>query len=182
MQLTPYFVGMALAINIMSTVHAGTEPHEQHHEGHRHHGAHVHGMATLDLVADGNDVMIHLRSPLINFLGFEHQPATDQQESAYHDLHQQLQTLETLLTAQGAHCQAEDIEIADPFAGTEETLHADMDVSYFLHCDNTEDLAALQVNLFTHYAHLETIEVQMILPSGQQHIQLKPQQTVIRIN
>src|SRR5690554_4471147 len=97
--------------------------HEHHHEGHRHHGAHVHGMATLDLVADANNIMIHLRSPLVNLLGFEHQPVTTQQETAYHDLHQQLLALETLLTAQGTDCQAEDIEIADPFTGDEEALH-----------------------------------------------------------
>lgn len=172
---------MAILLTGLGT---STQAHEHHHEGHRHHGAHVHGMATLDLVVDSNEIMIQLRSPLVNFLGFEHQPATAQQEAAYQDLHQQLQTLETLLTVQGADCQADDIEIVDPFAGTgtEEALHADMDVSYFLQCNHTDGLTALDVNLFSHYERLETIEVQMILPSGQHHRQLTPQQTAIRIN
>lgn len=182
MRLTPYLVVMASAINLMSMGHAGTDPHEHHHEGHRHHGAHVHGMATFDLVMDGEELMIQLRSPLMNFLGFEHQPETRQQQSAYQDMLEQLQTLDTLLTVHGSRCQAEFIEVEDPFAEEAAQGHADIDASYFLRCMDAEKVTALEINLFEHYNHLETIEVQMVLPSGQQHLQLTPQQTTIRIN
>ncbi|MFX6759683.1 DUF2796 domain-containing protein, partial [Acinetobacter baumannii] len=44
-------------------------------EGHDHHGnhpAHVHGVGKLDVALEGNTLTLHLDSPLINLVGFEH--------------------------------------------------------------------------------------------------------------
>jgi len=42
----------------------------------RSHGAHVHGMARLDLAWEGAQVQIRLETPLANLVGFEHRPET----------------------------------------------------------------------------------------------------------
>lgn len=163
--------------------HKHHEHHEHHeHEGHRHHGAHVHGMATLDLVMDGQELMLHLQSPLMNFVGFEHKPETEQQKAIYQDMLQQLDRKDGLLTVEGTTCQAESIEVEDPFATQDETDHADIDVSYFLHCEQADKITGLKINLFDLYNRLETLQVQMVLPSGQQQLELNPQRTTIRIN
>ena len=39
-------------------------------------GAHVHGQAALEIVAEGGTVQLNLYSPLENLLGFEHAPRT----------------------------------------------------------------------------------------------------------
>lgn len=45
-------------------------------EPHREHGAHEHGIASLDVTVDGNKVDIDLHSPAVNIIGFEHSART----------------------------------------------------------------------------------------------------------
>ena len=45
-------------------------------------GAHVHGVATLQVTQDQDTLSIDLDSPLDNLLGFEHAPRTDKQKQA----------------------------------------------------------------------------------------------------
>lgn len=183
MRLMHSILSMILGFSLMSVTYADNADgeHEQH-AGHRHHDAHVHGMATLDLVMDGEALMIHLQSPLMNFLGFEHQPETAQQKHIYRDMLQQFELLETLLTVEGASCHAESIEIDDVFANQNEAGHTDIDISYFLRCEQPDKITGLQINLFDIYNRLELLQVQMVLPSGQQQLELNPQRTTLRIN
>ena len=41
-------------------------------EEHRHHGAHEHGAAELNLVLDGQLGQLEVKTPAANILGFEH--------------------------------------------------------------------------------------------------------------
>ena len=190
MRVSAYLISVLMGFNLMSIANADEKHHghEHHghdhheHEGHRHHGAHVHGMATLDLVMDDQELMLHLQSPLMNFLGFEHEPETEQQKAIYQDMLQQLERKNSLLTVEGTTCQAESIEIEDPFANQDEAGHADVDVSYFLRCEQPDKITGLKINLFDLYNRLETLQVQMVLPTGQQQFELNPQRTTIRIN
>lgn len=50
-------------------------------EGHGH-DAHVHGEGSLNLVQEGNAVLIELEVPAANIVGFEHDPRTDAQNAA----------------------------------------------------------------------------------------------------
>lgn len=183
MRVSAYLISMFFGFNLMAVAYAHEEhDHHEHEDGHRHHGAHVHGMATLDLVMDGQEVMIHLQSPLMNFLGFEHAPETEQQKDIYQDMLQQLERLDTLMEVQGSACVAESIEVEDPFAQQEHAGHADVDVSYFLRCEDPASITGLEINLFDLYNRLETLQVQMVLPAGQQQLELNPQRTTIRVN
>jgi hypothetical protein len=53
----------------------GAHQHE-HPAEHRQHGAHVHGLAILNLALDGQQIRIELHSPAANIVGFEHAPAS----------------------------------------------------------------------------------------------------------
>jgi len=182
MRKTVCCIAMFLGFNLMSVAYAAQDHHHDHDEAHRHHGAHVHGMATLDLVMDGQELMIHLQSPLMNFLGFENQPETEQQKAIYQDMLQQLEMLDVLLTVEGSTCLAESIEIDEPFDHPDEAGHADLDVSYFLRCEQPDKITGLKINLFDMYNRLETLQVQMVLPKGQQQLELNPLRTIIRVN
>jgi hypothetical protein len=48
----------------------------------RHHEAHEHGIAHLNVALEGNDLYIELISPAVNILGFEHHPRTNEQKAA----------------------------------------------------------------------------------------------------
>lgn len=180
MRIAAYLVTLFCSLNLSSVVYAQDEHHD-HDAGHHHHGAHVHGMATLDLVMDDHELMVHLKSPLMNFLGFEHQPETEQQKSIYQDMLQQLAMLTTLMEVKGSSCKVESIEVEEPFADSDAAGHADVDVSYFLRCEEPENITELKINLFDVYSNLETLQVQMVLPSGQQQLKLNQQRTSIRI-
>ena len=54
-------------------VHAGDQ---------RHHEAHVHGVAHLNVAFEGNNLYIELSSPAANIVGFEHHPRTEEQKAA----------------------------------------------------------------------------------------------------
>lgn len=180
MRVALYLVTLFCGLSLSSIVFAQDEHHD-HEAGHRHHDAHVHGMATLDLVMDDDKLMMHLKSPLMNFLGFEHQPETEQQKAIYQDMLQQLEMLATLMEVQGSSCKAESIEVEEPFGDSDEAGHADVDVSYFLRCEKPENITELKINLFDVYSNLESLQVQMVLPTGQQQLKLNQQRTSIRI-
>jgi hypothetical protein len=48
----------------------------------RHHEAHVHGVAHLNVAFEGNNLYIELSSPAANIVGFEHHPRTEEQKAA----------------------------------------------------------------------------------------------------
>ena len=57
--------------------------HEQEHEDeHREHGAHVHGIAALNLALKGSEVHVELDSPAANIVGFEHAPSAETDHAA----------------------------------------------------------------------------------------------------
>lgn len=51
-------------------------------EDKRHHGAHVHGVAQLNVAIEGNNIYIEFFSPAANIVGFEHHPRTHEQKNA----------------------------------------------------------------------------------------------------
>lgn len=79
---------------------------------HRHHDAHVHGHAQLNLVVSGQMLQVELASPSNNLLGFEHRARSEQDKKI---LQQALAVLndpaQWLRPAASASCQLQDIEI-----------------------------------------------------------------------
>ncbi len=53
-----------------------------HAEEYRQHEAHVHGHAEFNIAQDGHDLLIEVKSPGADIVGFEHAPQDAQQEKA----------------------------------------------------------------------------------------------------
>ena len=51
-------------------------------DSYRHHEAHEHGAASLNIAIEGHDLYIEFSSPAINIVGFEHHPRTQQEKAA----------------------------------------------------------------------------------------------------
>ena len=89
MRPTPFIIGSLLAaMSFASAAHDHADhghdehKHEDKHDHDHDHGhdslsAHEHGVGSLNLVVDGNDVSIELDSPADNLLGFEYLPTSD---------------------------------------------------------------------------------------------------------
>jgi hypothetical protein len=57
----------------------------------RHHEAHEHGVASLNVAVEGNNIYIEFSSPAANVVGFEHHPRTHDQKDAVKDAVKKLQ-------------------------------------------------------------------------------------------
>ena len=65
-------------------------------EEYRHHKAHEHGVAHMNVALEGNELYIELISPAANIVGFEHQPRTQEQKAAVKEAIKKLEAGEAL--------------------------------------------------------------------------------------
>jgi hypothetical protein len=140
---------------------------EAHHHEHDHHHAvieaHVHGEAELNIVIDGNEVLVAFISPLENLLGFEHKPETHEQQHAYDDLQTQLNSYEALIDVVDAECKQIDVHAEEPYSDRHDS-HAEWHAEYHLNCDR---FTAIKPVLFSNYPGIEKLTVQLISEQGQ---------------
>lgn len=79
--------------------------------GHREHGPHEHGRGTLDVVLEGEDLVVELRMPGVNVVGFEHAPGTDtEREAVRRALARFRDPAAVLVPSPGAECESERVE------------------------------------------------------------------------
>lgn len=149
-------------------------------------GVHQHGVAQLDIVFEPPALTLALHSPLANLVGFEHPPATDEEQALWAELqeHMQQPALQLALP-QAAGCALQHSELNDPFAAHvkheheheheheqnddlhDEHEHADLTVEYRFHCAQPKHLTQLELPLMQNYPGIEKLEVRMLTPSGQ---------------
>ncbi len=87
MSLKQTLLSAALATPLMligpwSSAEEKHDHDHDHDQEHRQHGAHVHGIAALNLALEGNEVQIELDSPAANIVGFEHAPSSADDHAA----------------------------------------------------------------------------------------------------
>ncbi|MGY3945155.1 DUF2796 domain-containing protein [Aeromonas tecta] len=165
----------------------GVQANHDEHESHGH-GAHEHGHGHLNLVLDGNQLMIELLAPAADLVGFEHAAKTDAEKAQYAKAMAQLKQPDTLfrldpaagcsLTQQELNAPKDDHD-HDKADGAKdehhhEDGHADMGAMYTYTCATPAKLSGLEATLFTVYPSLEKLSVQGILPSGQTAAELTP--------
>ncbi|MBV2097249.1 MAG: DUF2796 domain-containing protein, partial [Candidatus Thiodiazotropha sp.] len=91
---------------------------------HEHHEAHVHGEAELLIAIEGDALEIEFRSPAMNIVGFEHQPADKAQMEAVEAAIGTLKQAELVFgIPSGAKCEPVAIEVESPLA--EHAEHAE---------------------------------------------------------
>lgn len=163
---------------------------------HREHGAHVHGEATLHLIAVGTELQIEFNSPAINIIGFEHPPRTPEQSQAVSDATQQLEHADTLLTLQGSGCEISAAETAtEGFDSSGHSHshehehhdhnhhgHASFTATYLFVCDSEDSLSGITLTAFDHYPGIDLIRVEWVLSGRQGAAQLSRTRQALRFN
>lgn len=157
------------------------------------HQAHVHGVARVDVVIDGAQLVIELETPLDSIVGFEHRPRTAAQRQAAEAALARLRDGAALWRADAAaQCslteatlQADALkpeEPPSPQAAKPATApktapkaeeHADLDARYVFRCAAPDQLKALEHGLFAAFKGMQRIEVQVAGPQGQSRATLK---------
>lgn len=142
-------------------------------------GAHVHGVATLEVALDGKVLTLDFSSPLDNLIGFEHQPQNDRQKALVKAMADRLNKADRLFVpTPAASCSLQNIELSSPVLpqapGTkakpneeEEAGHADLDAEFVFSCLYPDKLHDIEVRLFSPFPNLHQLNVAVATAKGQ---------------
>ncbi|WP_323934765.1 DUF2796 domain-containing protein [Aeromonas hydrophila] len=167
----------------------GVQANHDEHDSHGH-GAHEHGHGHLNLVLDGNQLMIELQAPAADLVGFEHAAKSDEEKAQYAKAVAQLKQPDALFrfdpaagckliqqelqAAKEDHDHDHDHDHQKSDGKHDDAGHADMGAMYTYTCATPAKLTGLEATLFSVYPSLEKLSVQGILPSGQTAAELTP--------
>ncbi|WP_412479779.1 DUF2796 domain-containing protein [Azonexus sp. IMCC34839] len=140
--------------------------------------AHVHGEARLEIAVDGDNLSIHLESPLDGLLGFERAPRTPAEKQAMQAMKTTLEAPEHLFQLPAAAgCTARPAEVESAiFSAKAAAGHLDLDADYRWQCARPVALRAVEIRLFAEFPRLKLIKVDFVGPTGQKSGRLTPQQ------
>ena len=83
--------------------------------------AHVHGEAELNIVFEGQELLIELESPSFNLVGFEHEPKTSDQHKLVENTIKLLKDFDSVAnTSTEASCNIIDIKVSTTMRGVED--------------------------------------------------------------
>jgi hypothetical protein len=159
-------------------------------------GAHVHGEATLNVVADGAQLEIQLLAPLDSVLGFEHAPRTDTQREAVRAMAARMRQAQRLFaTTPQAGCSATSVrlvsaslpaqllgETAAPSRqlGQGASGHDDLEASFVFRCASPDRLRGFDSSLQMAFPGIRTLKVRVVSARGQQSVVLSRGRTSVQ--
>jgi hypothetical protein len=154
--------------------HQKDQPH-QHEHGHEHEheddftspGTHVHGLATLTIVLEGNEAMVALQSAAYNIVGFEHAPNNNEQRQEIAAALDILREGNWFTINPEAGCELSEADANTDLTAKVSSKHADFYANISLICQQPARFNALTVGLFNLVPSLEKITVQWVI-NGQQ--------------
>jgi len=137
---------------------AGSPLHAQHH-------AHVHGVAELQLLQDGEMLSIELRSPALNILGFEHPVEHADYLQAAEQARAKLSDSGSLFRLEGGACQLAtvSIDIADSSNDSPHQRHNNVVASYVYQCKRAETLQSLSIGIQRVFPSIHLLNAQWVL-------------------
>lgn len=172
-RLTTYVMLAALPISVFAKDHDAHEP-----------GAHVHGVATLQMAVDTNTLTLNFSSPLDNLIGFEHQSHNQSEVAQVQNMINQFYKTKLFVPTPSAQCQLKTIDLQSlvikkkpnaPKPQHEEPAgHADLDAELVYQCLEVKELHDLQVNLFKTFSNLHQLNVEVVSSQGQTAAKLTP--------
>lgn len=148
--------------------------HSAHAHDVRHHEAHVHGQATVDVALDNGMLELALRAPGIGILDFERPPANSGEQAALARAQTILQKGRWVSLPSAAQCRLDDAAAtADGFAAVAmqappgQHTHAGFTATLRYHCANPAALRALVLPLPTLFPGLHEVIVNTAAATGQ---------------
>jgi hypothetical protein len=162
-------------------------------DGHHHEvDAHVHGVATLNWVLEGAELHIALQSPMMDLLGFEHKPESDDEKRLLAEMIAKLKNTTKVIDLIGGECVLATANIVNPFqeqkahgGGTStlsrEPSHSEMTAEYAFLCQAPAQFEAMNINLFNTFSGFKFINSQWIADGKQGGTQLNHHQQLIKV-
>lgn len=172
---------------------AAQDHHHSHHDERSQLSSHVHGEATLTLIAEGERVQMQLISPAANIVGFEHEPQTAEQRARVQAAVEQLNHPSQLFQLLGARCRPDHVDVQSPFISAEvqgdqhhqqpmESTHKEFVVDYHWGCEKRGRLQGLATTLFDAFAQLQRTQLQWVMQGQQGAAHLTRQQPKVQLH
>jgi len=182
-------LALPFALSPLAIASADEHAHDHDHV-HGSLGAHVHGIASLNLALEGTKFEIELDSPAINLVGFEHQATSDADKAKLAGARAALEKPLTLFALPAAAaCKVTEMELESPLFGDAHDhdhdhdhdedghshQHADIEAEYEFNCTAPEQLKALDLSaFFKQFPGTEKFKVQFVGPNGQKGAEVTP--------
>ena len=132
-------------------------------------GAHVHGIATLQVAVDEKTMTLDFSSPLDNLIGFEHVPGTAKQKAAVKIMADSLNKAgQIFIPTADAQCTLQSVKLDSvvlnpkaPKDKEDEGGHSDLDGEFIFACKQTDKLHDLEVKLFDTFPNVHQLKVEV---------------------
>ena len=187
--------------------------HNHDHDDHQHHshGAHVHGAWELFAALDDAQLSVTVKGPIVDVLGFETAPASDEERKAVADLAARLEEPDIMLSLdQRADCKASApvvVTLPEGFAPRTEQADAhhahddhnhshdhdhdhdnhdihdsDVEVTYAFTCGAPGRLGAITLTGFTTFSEIKTVDAVFLSDDTQAAHRLERRSQVLKID
>lgn len=175
----------ALLLPASASVYAQQHQHSDNHS--QSHSAHVHGIAELLVVQEGEQLDIELHSPAMNLLGFEHRAHTPEEQQMVDNAHKRLSNVNSLFQFASANCkltefslnlsaamaadhdgqQPDDRVHHDHDEHDKHDKHGDIGARYQFRCLPPNTLDSLSTSLLQHLPGIHSLRVEWIVGGRQ---------------
>ena len=161
-------------------------------------GAHVHGEASLNVVADGAQLEIQLQSPLDSVVGFEHAPRTDKQREAVRTMATRMRQTKLFVPTPEAGCSVASVKLAsnslpaellgEPAVPATQAVekakkpsgHDDLEATFVFRCSAPDRLRGLESSLQKAFPGIRTLKVRVVSARGQKALVLSRGRTSVQ--
>ncbi|MDD9952683.1 MAG: DUF2796 domain-containing protein [Zetaproteobacteria bacterium] len=140
-----------------SIMYAGKHSHPK-----KHHKAHEHGVGKLNLVSEGDQVIVELEVPAHDIVGFEYQPKTPEQQSKVAAAMAYLKVAKSNLELPAA-AQCHPHKEPKVEANLSAKAHAEFQMTYHFTCKNISQLTFLKVLGFKQFTGMKKLKAQALV-------------------
>lgn len=156
----------------------------------RHHDAHTHGAAELNIVIENDTVLIEFESPAVNLIGFEHKPKTEAEKLQLENALSLLNDAGIVASFEKGGCRVTETHIQGPFdnhdqEGAEhgtQAEHSEFHATYTLSCQDGATIGRGRTQLFERFSGFEAVRVRWAGSKGQGSVVLNKQSATFSID
>ena len=155
--------------------------------------AHIHGEAELNIVLENQNLLIELRSPSFNLVGFEHKPKNMNQKQVVLSTIKLLENPKNIFqVSSDAECRDLAVSVTSSMEGIvsvrdehhgdehhgdehhEKEVHSEFVANYSMVCEKPENFKFIGLKLFNSFELMEEVKVQWIIQEKQGFEELTP--------
>lgn len=143
--------------------------------------AHVHGEVELGIAVEGPAIVIEMRTPLDNLIGFERAPRNDVEKNTVDQALSRLRAADHLFRIDPAgSCKLGPVTLDAPVLGTGQPAaggakeeHAEMLASFAFNCTAADRVKFIELDLFKAFPRMRQVDAEIVTGEGQHKRSLK---------